>query len=138
MKQVVYMMALLIILSLLLHHTRAVTIEAPAVLPTIDISWEPYSPKYTTLPSSITAEQAFISVPQDYFSEYVHDPQKRLAVRVRRFLRGSGQYHIWIVPGGPGGHSNATEASIAYYFKFFPKNAWIYLMDHRGTGKSSK
>lgn len=109
-------------------------------MPALDITWNTFDPKYTTLPSDVKAEQAFIQVPADYWSEYGAVGQ-RIQLRVRRFCRGgnnTAKRHLWVIPGGPGWHSNSVEYSFEELHSYVPKDVWIYAMDHRGTGKSSK
>ena len=45
---------------------------------------------------------------------------------------------MWIIPGGPGQHSNDIEIWIPKFLALLPPNTILYLMDHRGTGKSEK
>lgn len=127
----------------------AIPIDTCPEIPELAIKWVPYTPKYTTcklvpphsflflVPSHVKAEEAFIEVPQDCFGEYV-TKTKRLRMRVRRLFRGEPKHHLWIIPGGPGGHANAVEGHYDYYANFIPEDVWFYFMDHRGTGKSGK
>lgn len=126
-------------LLLILVLPQLVAANVPS-LPALDINWATFVPKYTTLPPNVRAEQAFIQVPADYWSEY-GAPDQRIRLRVRRFCRGNedtARHHLWIIPGGPGGHSNAIEYKFGELHDYIPKGVWIYAMDHRGTGKSTK
>lgn len=78
-----------------------------------------------------------MEVPQDYFGEYA-EPGKQLRVRVRRICRGEAKYYLWIIPGGPGGHSNAVEQDYTEIAEYLPEDGCVCFMDHRGTGKSGK
>lgn len=107
------------------------------MLPQLDINWKSFVPKYTKLPDKMQAEEASVIVPQDYFGDYA-PPEATLQLRIRRYCRGAGKQHLIIVPGGPGGHSNAVEAQLKKYLDMLPTDVWVYTIDHRGTGKSSK
>lgn len=125
-------------IALVIYAVQATTIETAPAFPMLNIKWQPYVPKYTEeLPSHIKPENALIRVPQDYFGEY-GKPGAKIPLRVRRFCRGEPKRNLWIVPGGPGGHSNTVEAFIMAHDIYMPENVWIYTMDHRGTGKSAK
>lgn len=123
----------------LTHRVRYCDVT-PAT-PMLDINWTPYSPKYvkgTLAQHGIDgSSQAFISVPQDYFGDY-GTQEKTFKIRVRRIERGLPKKHLWLIPGGPGQHSNIIEHNVAFLNRILPKNVWLYFMDHRGTGKSGK
>ena len=127
--------------SIIFFFMTALLEAAVPALPALNIDWQSYTPKYCDLPSngSVRAENAFIEVPADYWAENA-DPNLKIKLRVRRFVRGDAQCKksVWIVPGGPGGHSNSIEIGFDRYHEMVPSEVCILVMDHRGTGKSSK
>ena len=133
-----------VMLAALLVLLNCLTVKAEVALPTV--TWHLFQPKYAELGElggEVTSEEAFISVPQDYFGETT----SRMDVRVRRYRQESSQLEpsasghsksVWLIPGGPGQHSNDVEYEISLYLSIFPPGTTLYLMDHRGTGKSAK
>ena len=121
-------------------------------LPALDINWATFVPKYINCNTSCHLTFPFCSTLWDQSRASLHPGASRLLVRVRdcwakdptasaSLLQGKGDaatHHLWVVPGGPGGHSNAIEYRLDYLDQYIPRGVWIYAMDHRGTGKSSK
>jgi hypothetical protein len=117
-------------------------------IPQVVLEWKPYTPKYLS-PSNYNEYnpmECHVTVPADHFATVLASIGQSITLRVRRFTPklSHPSKQVWIVPGGPGGHSNLVEASIGRYIKmsrFMPDGGkdieWLF-MDHRGTGQSSK
>jgi pimeloyl-ACP methyl ester carboxylesterase len=98
-----------------------------------DIVWEE-CPLYTDEPSGPKAECATVSVPLDWDS-----PQGATIDLFVQRLRGpqsDNSKHIWILHGGPD-HS-ADYAGLQELFTYEMPQSDVYMLDHRGTGRSTR
>lgn len=95
------------------------------------IMWEP-CPVFTGGQGN-DAECATVDVPIDW-----DDPGgDTIELFVKRVLGGDPGPQVWFLMGGPGGASHGYE----YYADFFTSYdpTWsVYLLDHRGTGRSTR
>ena len=133
----------LILLSCMLVHAQqdqqqTITPNTPS----LDIHWIPFVPKYAIMPEGIISENAVIDVPQDYYAEYA-EASATMHIRVRRYRHAgvnptADKRAMLIIPGGPGQHANDVESWIPQFLSIVPPGTDLYLMDHRGTGKSAK
>ena len=88
------MLSLLLLLSCMLVHAQqkqqdqeqGTDSPAPSTpgTPPLNIHWTAFTPKYAVMPTNIICEDAFISVPQDYYGEYVN-ASATMTIRVRRY-----------------------------------------------------
>jgi pimeloyl-ACP methyl ester carboxylesterase len=99
----------------------------PIVLP-----WEP-CPFYTGGAGN-DAECAIVEVPADW--DDLDDPTIELFVKRLGDLEGTGT-RVWTLMGGPGGAAAGYESFAAEILAADP-TLTFYLLDHRGTGRSSR
>ena len=86
------------------------------------------------------AEEAFVLVPADY--EDKHSPL--IPINIRKFHKQKSTIvetktavNIWYVPGGPGQSSKSLELMLPEFMKDLPEGSVVYIVEHRGLGKST-
>ena len=79
------------------------------------------------------AECADVEVPLDW-----EDPEGPLiSLFLKRVRGGQPGPQVWLLNGGPGGASNGHDAFAEYFTGVDP--TWsVYLLDHRGVGRSTR
>lgn len=112
------------------------------------LDWQPYTPKYIAPAhyEGYDALECYVNVPSDHFGTIPGALNREITLRVRRFTPrlAHPSKQVWVIPGGPGIHSNLVEDSIGECIRMSRlvdggggDTEWIF-MDHRGTGKSSQ
>lgn len=74
-------------------------------------------------------------VSQDYADRTNRD---KLELYVRCFRRDLPKRHLWLIPREPGFEGHYLERFLTLFEGEPFANTWLYIMDHRGMGKSSK
>ncbi|MCY1060699.1 alpha/beta fold hydrolase [Nannocystis sp. SCPEA4] len=97
------------------------------------LAWEP-CPQITGGPGE-AAECAVVDVPRDW-----DDPAGETIELFVKRLPGSGSNtrQVWLLSGGPGQSSAAMEELIALPLQALSPESDIYLVDHRGVGRSTR
>lgn len=96
-----------------------------------DVAWEA-CPLVTGHDDSGEAQCATVSVPLDW-----DEPGgKTIDLFIKRRLRAGSAGQLWLLAGGPGQAGSAFESDFASFDRYFPPLD-VYMLDHRGTGKSS-
>ncbi|MEM6991557.1 MAG: alpha/beta fold hydrolase [Myxococcota bacterium] len=94
------------------------------------IEWQP-CPVFTG-GEGAEAECATVDVPADWA-----DPAgESIELFVKRIGAMEGDKQLWMLMGGPGGSARSYESSAATYTQADP-GLTVYLLDHRGTGRST-
>ncbi|MDP2437099.1 MAG: hypothetical protein Q8P67_15230 [archaeon] len=84
------------------------------------------------------AECLTLSVPLNYGDDDPASPTMPLFVKHFPSVDRAADRRVFIIPGGPGESGADVKNVAAFFLSVFPPNSIeVYLVDHRGTGRSS-